>query len=65
MKDKPFAAKVEEAKSAGQHLLKLKAGNQAGMPFAEFSKEFLGMQVFPHQQDWVDVLESREPYTLA
>ena len=66
IKDTAFAAKVEQAKAIGQDILKQRAtlGGANGMEFAEFSKEFLGMQVFPHQQDWVDVLESREPSWL-
>lgn len=29
--------------------------------FAEFSEEYLGMRVFPHAQNMVDVLEGRDP----
>ncbi len=30
-------------------------------PFPEFSEKFLGVQVFPHQKHWIDLLEGREP----
>ena len=33
-------------------------------PFPEFSEKFLGVQVFPHQKHWIDLLEGREPQDL-
>jgi hypothetical protein len=33
-------------------------------PFPEFSEKFLGVQVFPHQKHWIDLLEGREPEDL-
>jgi len=30
-------------------------------PFDEFSLKYLGVQVFPHQRHWIDLLESRQP----
>ena len=32
--------------------------------FAEFSETFLGQRVFWHQQQWIDILEGREPRDL-
>ena len=46
--------------------MKVTLGSENGknIDFATFSKEFLGNEVFPHQQDWIDVLEGREPSWL-
>lgn len=33
-------------------------------PFEEFSMKYLGTQVFPHQMQWVDLLEGRDPQGL-
>ncbi len=32
--------------------------------FAYFRKTYLGMETFPHQLDWIDVMEGREPRWL-
>ena len=32
--------------------------------FAEFSEQFLETKIFPHQQNWIDILEEREPSWL-
>jgi hypothetical protein len=33
----------------------------ANLSFVEWRKRFLGRETFPHMQNWVDVLEDREP----
>lgn len=33
-------------------------------PFAEFSAKYLHQTVFPHQQNWIDVLEGKRPSQL-
>jgi len=33
-------------------------------PFPEFSSKYLGVDVFPHQKHWIDLLEGREPEDL-
>ena len=34
------------------------------MGFAAWSEKYLGLPVFPHQQQWIDVLEGRDPSNL-
>lgn len=43
------------AKAVGEHL---------DISFEEFSDRFLGMKLFRHQLQWVDVIEGREPRDL-
>ena len=64
--DPVFAKDLEIARTAGSDLMKVTLGSENGknIDFATFSKEFLGNEVFPHQQDWIDVLEGREPSWL-
>jgi hypothetical protein len=64
--DPMFAKNLEIARTAGSDLMKVTLGSENGknIDFATFSKEFLGNEVFPHQQDWIDVLEGREPSWL-
>jgi len=64
--DARFAKDLEEARTKGSDLMKVTLGSENGknIDFATFSKEFLGNEVFPHQQDWIDVLEGREPSWL-
>jgi hypothetical protein len=64
LKDAQFAADLETARTKGSELLNQTLGNGKQVDFATFSKEFLGNQVFPHQQDWIDVLEGHEPSWL-
>jgi hypothetical protein len=64
--DPAFAKDLEIARTSGSDLMKVTLGSENGknIDFATFSKEFLGNEVFPHQQDWIDVLEGREPSWL-
>jgi hypothetical protein len=32
--------------------------------FAEFRRKYLGLETFPHQQQWIDLIEGREPQDL-
>lgn len=60
--DKDFAAKIAEVRSQRERALaggKDESVYQLG--FAEWRKRFLGMETYPHQQQWVDLLEGREP----
>ena len=64
-RDPLFAAALEEAKEEGQKQSFDAMGvEKASMPFKDFSKAFLDQTVFPHHQDWVDLLEGREPSWL-
>jgi hypothetical protein len=63
MKDTRFASDLEAARSVGEVALEraLPGGDRHKIPFATFSKEFLNTEVFPHNQNMVDLLEGREP----
>lgn len=60
--DGEFAAQVEEASNFGSDAIAASLGeNKHKIDFATFSREFLNTEVFPHQQNWIDVLEGRTP----
>ena len=64
-RDPAFAADLEAAKEEGTKqsfdALGLK---KESIEFSDFSQMFLGQTVFPHHQDWVDLLEGYEPTWL-
>ena len=64
-RDPAFAKALEEAKEEGTKqsfdALGLK---KESIEFSDFSSMFLGQRVFPHHQDWVDLLEGYEPSWL-
>ena len=65
MRDPHFASDLEVAKEDGQKKSFDAMGlKKESIPFADFSKMFFDQTVFPHQQDWVDLLEGREPSWL-
>ena len=62
VRDPIFAAALEEAKEEGSKKSFDALGVQKeSIPFAEFSKMFFDQTVFPHHQNWIDLLEGREP----
>jgi hypothetical protein len=62
VRDPLFAAALEEAKEEGSKQSFDALGVQKeSIPFAEFSKMFFDQTVFPHHQNWIDLLEGREP----
>jgi len=65
LRDADFARRLEQAKidSKSNSLMAL------GIPkdeitFAQFSELYLGSKVFPHHQDWIDLIEGDEPSWL-
>jgi len=55
--DPPFASRVDSLRRA-------RAGNDFGrvdITFPDFSEQFLGMKVWPHMQNVVDLLEGQQP----
>ena len=61
-RDSEFASLLAEAKEQGESLtLDGMSVAKDEIGFSEFSKIFLGQTVFPHHQDWVDLLEGNEP----
>ena len=64
-RDPEFARLLEEAKEEGQKQSFDAMGvKKESIPFADFSKGFLDQTVFPHHQDWVDLLEGNPPTWL-
>ena len=60
--DKDFAAKVDAARERRENAAQ--AGRDPdlySLTFAEWRKRFLGLETYPHQQLWIDVLEGRKP----
>ena len=65
MRDKQFAADLAEAKeNAKERSLKALGVAREDISFPQFSEMFLDQKVFPHHQDWIDLLEGREPSWL-
>ena len=65
VRDSEFAKALAEAKERGEATSLQSIGkDKSELSFSEFSKIFLNQQVFPHHQDWVDLLEGREPSWL-
>lgn len=63
--DKEFARRVDEVRAARKSA-KERGTDQdlAGLSFAEWRKEFMGRDTYPHQQQWIDVLEGRDPIPI-
>ena len=62
VRDPLFAAALEEAKEEGSKQSFDALGVQKeSIPFADFSKMFFDQTVFPHHQNWIDLLEGRDP----
>jgi hypothetical protein len=62
VRDPLFARALEEAKEEGSKQSFDALGVQKeSIPFADFSKMFFDQTVFPHHQNWIDLLEGREP----
>ncbi len=65
VRDKNFAEKLEQAQiDARSNSIKSLGIAKDEIQFAQFSEIFLGSKIFPHHQDWVDLLEGREPSWL-
>ena len=65
LRDKKFAEALEDAKAdAKNNSTKSLGVDKLEIGFPQFSEVFLGQKVFPHHQDWIDMLEGREPSWL-
>ena len=65
MRDPAFARSLEEARDDAEKKSFASLGmEKESVPFKDFSKLFLDQTVFPHHQDWVDLLEGHEPSWL-
>ena len=66
LKDPEFASDLEDAQNFGTEVISATiGGGKHNIDFATFSKEFLNSEIFPHQQNWIDVLEGRDPSWLT
>ena len=64
-KDLKFIKELEKAKETGNQVMDMVTGDaKYKIGFQEFSKEFLESPIFPHHQNWIDILEGREPSWL-
>lgn len=63
LRDPKFAKDLDLARADGELALEraLPSGDKFAIDFATFSKEFLNLRVFPHNQNMVDLLEGRDP----
>jgi len=65
LRDKKFAAALEDAKiDAKNNSTKALGVDKLEIGFPQFSEVFLGQKVFPHHQNWIDLLEDRKPSWL-
>jgi hypothetical protein len=65
MRDKEFAANLAEAKeNAKERSIKALGIAREDISFPQFSEMFLDQKVFSHHQDWIDLLEDRDPSWL-
>lgn len=65
LRDKKFAADLVEAKEGAKNKsVKALGIAKDEISFPQFSEIFLDQKVFPHHQDWIDLLEGREPSWL-
>ena len=60
MKDEDFKARADKARLEGKGV-KADMKNLKDISFEEFSEQFLDTKLFAHHQDWIDLIEGREP----
>jgi hypothetical protein len=59
--DQEFRALIDGVRGLRDSEARSAAGVGTDIPFAEWSDTFLGAQVFPHQQNVIDMVEGRTP----
>ncbi len=65
MRDPKFASDLAQAKEDSKERSLTALGiARDEIDFPQFSEMFLDQRVFPHHQDWIDLLEGREPTWL-
>lgn len=60
MVNEEFKSKADKARLAGKGI-KADMADLKNISFADFSEQFLGSKLFPHQLNWIDMIEGREP----
>lgn len=63
MLDEEFKKRSDDARLAGKGF-KSDTEGLKNIGFTEFSEQFLDTKIFPHMQNWVDLLEGRDPSWL-
>ena len=64
--DPEFASRMEDAINFGTDTISAAIdGGKHNIDFFTFSKEFLNTEVFPHQKNWINVLEGHDPSWLT
>lgn len=65
-KDRDYAGRVDQARADRQRALEAgRDGDLYQLDFATWRKKFLGYETYEHQQQWIDVLEGRDPIPLS
>jgi hypothetical protein len=63
--DKKFRAELEDARTEREEVRTFaKTPEKLNIGFEQFSEEYLGMKVFPHQRNFISLLEKGEPEWL-
>ena len=60
MNDPDFKQRAEKARLEGKGV-KADLANLKDISFPDFSEQFLDTKLFPHQLNWIDLIEGREP----
>jgi len=63
LKDADFKDRADKARLEGKGV-KADMKNLKDITFEEFSEQFLDTKLFAHHQDWIDLIEGREPRWL-
>jgi hypothetical protein len=63
-RDKAFSDRERDARSVYEKARERGAHSTSTIEFEDFSEEFLNMKVYPHQRNWVDILEGKQPSWL-
>ena len=60
MNDPDFKARADKARLEGKGVI-ADLGDLKNISYPDFSQQFLDTQLFPHQLNWLDLIEGREP----
>ncbi len=63
MANPDFKERADKARLEGKGV-KAELANLKDIAFEQFSEEFLDTKLFPHQQNWIDLIEGKEPRWL-
>lgn len=63
MQDPEFKSRADEARLTGKGV-KADLKNLKDISYADFCEQFLDAKLFPHQLNWIDLIEGRQPSWL-